>query len=487
MAWHDFVLYITAALYFVAVYNCYKVIGNRMTPAATLAWIMIQLTLPFIGVPLFFLLGDFRIKGYAKRHKRRVAELTSAGDVLIPPAAPDPDELPEALRENYIMFRRVFSKFGPEYEPQPGAVELLVDGADTFKAIFEAISKATHYIFVQYYIVRSDRLGLELKRLLVEKAKAGIPVYMLYDDMGSFWLKRQYIRDLRNAGVKVARFLPIANFKRFFQMNFRNHRKLVIVDGTHAFTGGLNVGEEYAAKRSKKYEWRTWRDTHLKISGTPVLQMEEIFFEDWYFATGEKLEPLIPDTPDAHEVESIEAVVQLVPTGPTDPAFIGPLLILQLCNSAKKRLWIATPYFVPDAAIMRALELAALRGVDVRLMIPRLSDNTFVHWVSLSYASELHSRNIKVLLYDAGFMHQKAFLVDDSIATLGTMNVDNRALYLNFETTVVIHGEVFNRRVEKMLEKDFLSCKYLEFESRPLLLTLKRLRGNAARLLAPLL
>lgn len=487
MAWHDFVVYITAALYGVAVFNCYKVIGNRMAPGATLAWILIQLTLPFIGVPLFFLLGDFRIKGYAKRHRRRVEELAATGQLEAPAEPPEPDELPVALRENYVMFRRVFGNFGPEYEPQLGAVDLLVDGADTFRAIFEAISNASHYIFVQYYIVRSDRLGLELKRLLIEKAKAGVPVYMLTDDMGSFWLKRQYIKDLRAAGVKVERFLPIANFKRFFQVNFRNHRKLVVVDGVHAFTGGLNVGEEYAAKRSKKYEWRTWRDTHLKVTGGGVLQLEDIFFEDWYFATGEKLEPLIPDTPTAQEATSTDAVVQIVPTGPTDTMFIGQLLILQLCNAAKSRLWLATPYFVPDASILRALELATLRGVDVRLMVPRLSDNKFVHWVSLSYASELASRGIKVLLYQAGFMHQKCFLVDDTLATLGTMNVDNRALYLNFETTVLIHGEAFNRRVEAMLERDFLSCKYLELETKPWLLTLKRLRGNAARLLAPLL
>jgi cardiolipin synthase len=487
MAWSDFVIYVTAALYAVAVYNCYKVIGNRMTPAATLAWILILLLLPFIGVPFFFLLGDFRIKGYAKRHKRRVEELSREGIPVLSFKSPEPDELPQALREHYTLFRTVFGKFGPEYEPQLGAVDLLVDGNDTFRAIFEAISNAKHYIFVQYYIVRSDRLGLELKRLLIEKAKAGIPVYMLYDDMGSFWLKRQYIRDLRAVGVHVARFLPIANFKRFFQVNFRNHRKLVICDGTHAFTGGLNVGEEYAAKKSKKYEWRTWRDTHLKVSGGAVLQLEDVFFEDWYFATGEKLEPLIPDTPVVHEATSTDAVVQIVPTGPTDPTFIGSLLLLQLCNSAKKRLWIATPYFVPDASIMRALELAVLRGVDVRLMVPRLSDNRFVHWVSLSYASELMTRGVKILLYEAGFMHQKTFLVDDTIATLGTMNVDNRALYLNFETTVVILGETFNQRVEKMLEKDFLSCKYIPTETNPLLMTLKRLRGNAARLLAPLL
>lgn len=487
MAFNDFVIVATVGIYLVAIYNCYRVLGNRMTPAASMAWILFQLTLPFLGVPLFFLLGDFRIKGYAKRHRRRVQELAASGDMPPPVKPPEPDELPHGMRETYVTFKQIFSQFGSEYEPHVGAVDLLVDGAQTFRAIFDAISNAQHYIFVQYYIVRSDRMGLELKRLLIEKAKAGIPVYLLYDDMGSFWLSREYIRDLRKAGVKVARFLPIANFKRFFQLNFRNHRKLVVVDGSVAFTGGLNVGEEYAARKSKKYEWRTWRDTHLKVSGGGVLQLEDIFFEDWYFATGEKLEPLIPETPLGNDAGSTDAVVQVIPTGPTDDAFIGTLLILHLCNSARERLWIATPYFVPDAAIMRALELAHLRGVDVRLMIPKLSDNRFVHWVSLSYSEQLQMRGIKVLQYEAGFMHQKAFLVDDKIATLGTMNLDNRALYLNFETTVVIMGPAFNQRVEKMLEQDFLACRFLQPETDRLMKQLKKLRGNAARLMAPLL
>ncbi len=495
MAWHEAVIYLTAGAYVLAVYNCYKVIGNRMTSGAAIAWILLQLTLPFVGVPLFFLLGDFRIKGYVKRHRRSTRELDAEGGLILPTKPPDEADVASGIRASYASFRRVFSRFGTVFEPQSGKVELLLNGKETFQAIFDAISSAKGYILVQYYILRSDRLGLELKRLLIERAQAGLPVYLLYDDMGSFWLSRDYIRDLRKAGVKVERFLPMASFKRFFQMNFRNHRKLVIVDGAVAFTGGLNVGEEYAARRSKKYLWRTWRDTHVRISGGSVAQLEDTFYEDWYFATEEKLEPLVPDvtpadflreeTPPAIAVTP--GVIQIVPTGPTDEAIISVLLILHLCNTAQKRLWIATPYFVPDAAILRGLELAALRGVDVRLMLPRVSDNRLVHWVSLSYAEQAAARGIKVLLYGAGFMHQKVVLVDDIISTVGTMNLDNRALYLNFETVVVIHGQEFNARVADMLEKDFLACRYFAPETDRFLKYFKKLRGNAARLFAPLL
>lgn len=492
MPFDDIVFLLTLALYGVAVWNCVKVLGSRGTSSAAIAWILLHLTAPWIAVPLYFLVGDFRIKGYTKRHRAASSELESEGALVLPARPPEGDEVVPAIRETYTSFRAVFRKFGAVFEPQPGQVELLVDGRQTFDAIFKAVAEAKHYIFVQYYILRHDRLGLELKRLLVQKVKAGVPVYMLYDDMGSFWLSREYIRDLRRSGVKVARFLPIATFKRFFQMNFRNHRKLVIVDGVTAFTGGLNVGEEYAARRSRRSLLRYWRDTHVRLTGGSVTQLEDIFLEDWYFATGEKLDvatrthaPPLP-TPAA-EATPHDQLVQVIPTGPTDHAVLSILFVLHLINSAKARLWIASPYFVPDPAIIRGLELAALRGVDVRLILPRVSDNRFVHWVSLSYADQMQSRGVSVLLYETGFMHQKVILVDETLAAVGTMNMDNRAMYLNFETMVLIHGEAFNRKVVDMLQKDFLDCRFLKADGRPHVRALKKLRGNACRLFAPLL
>jgi len=347
------------------------------------------------------------------------------------------------------------------FYPQYGNIELLMDGQQTFEAIFEAIKKAEKYILVQYYIVRSDRMGLELKKLLIEKARSGVPVYMLLDDMGSFWLSKNYVADLKRAGVHLARFLPIANFKRFFQANFRNHRKLVVVDGTFAFTGGLNDGEEYAASRSKKSMKRYWRDTHIQVSGGAVYQFEEVFLDDWYFATNHKINLPDHDFIQLSETDIKPPVLQVIPTGPTDEALISILLIIHLINTAQVRLWIATPYFVPDPAIVRALELAALRGVDVKIMLPQEGDNRFVHWVSISFAEQLRARNIEVLLYQPGFTHQKIILVDQAVSCIGTMNLDNRAMYLNFETMAVIHSESFANQVKTMLETDFLACRYV--------------------------
>lgn len=487
-AWHMLLV----GLYGLAAYNCYCVvrdIRDRANPGSAIAWILINITLPVVGVPLYFLLGDFRIRGYVRRYRAAAAEIEDETPQPEPHVPIDPDSLPLPLQSS-VRALAPFAKFGPEFEPYYGSVDLLIDGTSTFAAIFRAIANAKTYILVQYYILRSDRLGLELKRLLVEKAKAGIPVYLLYDDMGSFWLSRDYIRDLRKAGVEVARFLPLANFKRFFQLNFRNHRKLVVVDGAEAFTGGLNVGEEYAARkaktrRDKAKQLRYWRDTHVRITGPAVELLEEIFLEDWYFATGEPMRmSRLPSPPPSPPEDA--TIVQLVPTGPTDEAVISILFLMHVINTAQRRLWIATPYFVPDAPIVRALELAALRGVDVRVILPHTSDNKLVHWVSLSFGEQLQSKGILVLLYEAGMMHQKVILADD-VAVLGTMNIDNRALYLNFETMVAVHGRSATQRVEEMLQRDFLSCRFHAPPKNRIMKRLVRARASCARLLAPML
>lgn len=473
--------------------NVVKILSNRrMTSSAAMAWILIHLFLPFIALPLFWLLGDFRITGYVRRYRATAQERAVASQSFVRLPPPPTEAMSEPLRTLYLSFKTTLSKLGPLFLPQRGEVELLIDGQNTFEAIFEAIADARHYILVQYYIVRHDRLGLELKRLLIEKAQAGIPVYMLFDDMGSFWLSRDYLRDLKKNGVAVGRFLPIASFKRFFQVNFRNHRKLVIVDGKVAFTGGLNVGEEYAAPRSRK-SMRYWRDTHLAIRGGATQQLEELFLEDWYFAQGEKIN-LPQPSKSKSKLKSEEGrpakdyvAVQLVPMGPTDSVLVSVLFVLHLLNSAQKRVWIATPYLVPDQSILRALELAVLRGVDVRVILPKEADSRLVHWVSLSYADQLQGKGVKVMLYDLGFMHQKVILLDDHVAAVGTMNLDNRAMYLNFEIMVLIFNEAFGIKVKHMLLDDFLTCRFYRLEGGKWSKRLRKMRGNAARLLAPLL
>ena len=415
------------------------------------------------------------------------------------PGYPEPQDLdalpsPELDYSNSSIaeFARIFSKFGSIFIPFSSRVCLLKDGTSTFSAIFDAINSGKHYILVQYYILRSDRLGLELKELLISKAREGLQVFLLYDDMGSFWLSKQYIKDLRLAGVHTATFLPVFSLKRFYLMNYRNHRKLVVVDGNVAFTGGLNVGEEYAASRFGRH--RYWRDTHMSITGKSVKQIESIFVGDWEFSTGKKIlnklekqkgkaETSKPTT----QMSSFEQGILVVPSGPYDQTNIGMLLFMQIIHGAKKKLWVSTPYFVPDEALQKGLELAVLKGIEVKILLPKLSEQLLVHWVTLSYAEQMQRAGVQVYLYEKGFIHQKVILIDDDVAFVGTSNFDNRTLYLNCELMLGVFGEEFNKQIKSMLEDDFKNAKVFSPKKDRLIRKLIRLRANGARLLAPLL
>lgn len=471
------IIAISFLLYCLAFYNCYRVLGARHSPAASISWIWANLTIPVIGVPAYWLFGTGRLRDY--------------------PGYPEPQHREEAktqlcqLSPTFNEFSNIFSKFGKVFTPSPSKVCLLKDGNTTFSAIFDAINSAQSYILVQYYILRSDRLGLELKELLISKAREGLLVYVLYDDMGSFWLSRQYIKDLRRAGVNTATFLPVFSLKRFYLMNYRNHRKLVVVDGNVAFTGGLNLGEEYAASRFGKQ--RYWRDTHMSISGQSVKQLEAIFLGDWEYSTGNKIRdrlksPNIAQTKSPNkQIPTFEQNILVVPSGPYDQTNIGMLLFMQIIHGARKKLWVSTPYFVPDEALQKGLELAVLKGVEVKILLPKHSEQHLVHWVTLSYAEQMQRLGVKVYLYEKGFIHQKVILIDDDAAFVGTSNFDNRTLYLNCELMLGVFGNEFNKQIKLMLKADFESAKVFSAKKDRLIRKLIRLRANGARLLAPLL
>lgn len=464
------VLILTGLFYILAFYNCYHIVGARMSPGSAISWIWANLTLPFIGVPLYWLIGGGRLKEYP---------------IISYPVEPR-GELSEEDAPFLTGYNRIFGNLGHEFVASSNKISLFTEGAQTFDEIFLSIAAAKRYVFVQYYILRSDRLGHELKRALINKACQGVEIFLLYDDMGSFWLSERYITELTNAGVKVASFMPIASARRLFQANYRNHRKLVLVDGEVAFTGGLNVGEEYAGT---KYETKLhWRDAHLKLSGSALFHLENLFMADWEFATNHKVElernltRMVQDFPGG-----ITCPLQVIPSGPGDLFNVGALLFSQLIQSSKKRLWVSSPFFIPDEALQRDLHLAVLRGVDVRILVPRESPKRFVHWVTLSYAEQMQNKGVKIYLYEKGFLHQKAILVDDALSCTGTSNFDNRALYLNFELMLLIHSKEFNQSLAEYFLRDIRDSSEFFPEKDRWIRKLVRFRANSARLLAPLL
>jgi cardiolipin synthase len=324
-------------------------------------------------------------------------------------------------------------------------------------------------------------LGRRLQRLLIEKAREGVRVYFLYDEVGSHKLPRSYIRALREAGVEAYDFHTRQGPRNRFQINFRNHRKVVVVDGRAGWIGGHNVGDEYLG-RSEKFG--RWRDTHLRIEGPAVLAAQLAFVEDWNWASGRL--PEVSWTPHPAP-DGSDASVLILPTGPADQFESAALMFTHAINTARERIWITSPYFVPDEGTMGALQLAALRGVEVRVLIPDEPDHLLVYLAAFTYFDEALGAGVEVFKYQEGFLHQKVVLIDDAAAAVGTANFDNRSFRLNFEITALVGDSTFVGEVEEMLEADFAASRPVgpeEFSSRPFWF---RLAARVARLTSPVL
>jgi cardiolipin synthase A/B len=355
---------------------------------------------------------------------------------------------------------------------------LLVDGEATFAAIFEAIAEARSYVLVSFYIIRDDRLGNALKDLLVRRAREGIVVRVLYDAIGSAGLPAAYLEGLRAGGVDVRDFHSIRPARNRFQVNFRNHRKICVVDGETGFLGGHNAADEYLGRDPR---FGRWRDTHLRLRGPVVAQLQLVFSEDWHWASGETLGLLWRPAP---EPDGIDAMI--VAPGPADDVETGSLYFCNAIGAATRRLWIASPYFVPDVDTLTALKLAAYRGVDVRILVPDRRDHLVVWLASFAYFDEVRAAGVRIWRYTGGFMHQKVVVVDDAMVSIGSINLDIRSCRLNFEVTALLFDESAVREAAEMLEADFAASR-LHDVTLPQQTAKIRLGAPFARLFAPIL
>ncbi len=359
------------------------------------------------------------------------------------------------------------------------SVQLLINGEQTFAAIFAAIATAEKYVVIQFFMVKDDDLGRKLKDCLLKKAKQGVPVYFLVDGVGSYALPDEYLSDLRAAGIYASRFLSPSGRAHRFQLNFRNHRKIVVIDGEQAFIGGLNVTDQYLGL---KPPLSPWRDTHIRISGPAVASIQLAFVEDWYWATN-----ALPELRWEPALAADNLRCQVVASGPADTQETCVLFFVQAINSAVHRIWIATPYYIPDEAVLVALKLAALRGVDVRLLIPDHADHRIMYLANHLYTNEAVCSGIKVYRYKPGFMHQKVVLIDTQAAAVGSANLDNRSLRLNFEIMALVVDQGFAASVEAMLLEDFRNAAQVERADCEHVPWIRRFGMQTARLFAPVL
>ena len=451
-------------------------IMSSRTPQGSIAWAVSLVTMPFVAVPAYWVFGRDKFHGYVLARQN---ELELIGDVIR--QANNQINDAGAVDERHVAALTGAEKLARIPLTGGNDVELLIDGDATFASIFAGIDAAIEYVLVQFYIVRDDELGRELKARLIAKSQNGVRVLFLYDEVGSLGLPTEFNEDLRAAGVEIFPFHTRKGSGNRFQLNFRNHRKSVIVDGRIAWIGGHNVGDEYLGKNPA---FGHWRDTHVRVEGPAVLGAQLAFVEDWRWATDELPGDLswVP-----HVTNDGDAKVLVIASGPADEMETASLMYTQAIHSATHRIWIASPYFVPDDAIVQALQLAGLRGVDVRILIPEKSDSWLVTMSAYSYFDEVSAAGVRFYRYDDGFLHEKVMLIDDNIATIGTANFDNRSFRLNFEITAVIVDGELAKNVEQMFENDFSSSRLMdrdEYDNKPFWF---KLAVRTARLTAPVL
>lgn len=441
-----------------------------------IAWSISLITFPWLAIPLYWTLAKNKFQEYAQalqtaylEHHTLVSQVYST--IL---------EFKALLPAKFSVLERLAEVFTPLPFTVGNEIKLLIDGQQTYREMLGAIAEAQDYILLQSYIINNDRIGNEFKHALIIKAKQGVKVYLLYDKIGSRKLSRNYLKSLRNHGIRVSGFGSTPRKGNRFQINFRNHRKILIVDGKIAFMGGLNIGDEYLGKDP---HFGSWRDTHLKIRGAAVQCLQSVFLGDWYWVIKE-----IPQVCWQVQRSTTDNQTALIlPTGPADRLDNCNLFYLSLIERSQNRLWIASPYFVPNNSLLNALKLAALRGVDVRIILPNRPDRLTVYLCSFSYYTELQAVGIKLYRYRSGFMHQKVILIDRDLAGVGTVNLDNRSFFLNFEVMAFSIDLHFIKSVETMLGSDLnvsIAIDLNTYREKPFWF---KLAARVSRLLEPIL
>lgn len=443
------------------------------TSQGTIAWVISLVTVPFIAIPLYWLLGKTRFSGNVGGRRLKDGRLAKLAETMHQRLLDLEVDIPED-----DAFERAARLLGGLPFTRGNRLDLLIDGDETFDRIFRAIHEAEKYLCVNFFIVKNDKLGTTFQEALIARAKAGVKVYFLFDEIGSHKLPRRYLKELRDAGVECLSF----GINRFwwsrFQLNFRNHRKIVVSDGKVAFIGGLNVGDEYLGRDQR---FGPWRDTHLEMRGPVVQAVQLVFLEDWFWAANQ-----VPDLTWDTQPEERNQIAAIIPTGPADPGDSWQLIVAEAANSARRKLWIASPYFVPDEGVLTALQTASIRGVDVRILLPERADHLLVWLSAFSYYEQSIPYGIRLFRYHRGFLHQKVMLIDDRLAAVGTANLDNRSFRLNFEITGFSTDSAFVYEVTEMLREDFRHAKEArleDFTEKPFLF---RAACRAARLFAPM-
>lgn len=510
--WSVLSILLYAFNWIIAVYFVIDLIFKRHNPVKSLSWIIVLLMLPFVGIILYAYFGrNFRqTKMYSRKGLHDVKLRKEICDTQLAWLVEHEDLIPQQFAGQKKIIRLCLNN-NKSLLTQYNKTKLFYTGKKALEAMLDYASKATDHIYLQSFIIENDSVGTRWKNLLIEKSKSGVDVRVIFDDFGSWHLPYTYIHALRKAGVQIIPFGKV-RFPGFKAMlNYRNHRKLLIVDGIAGFLGGVNIADRYYDGGSSLQ----WRDTHMLIEGQAVEQLQYSFLMDWFFITHKNLKPKrkarhrIKRTPEATAVlsdtelpmnqvslleddkpdhsEKQTCFMQIVSSGPDSDWADIMQLYLTLINQAQYRISLITPYFIPNETILNALRTAALGGVEVRILMPEHSDSTFVHYASLSYMTDLMEAGVEVYLYTKGFIHSKVISIDGLCCLVGSANMDNRSLEHHFEIGAIIYKPQVACEIERQFEEDMHSSRHLSLKTWAKRPKYQKVAEALTRLLSPLL
>lgn len=462
------ILYVVTALGTMVV-----VISENRNPLKTISWVLILLLLPLVGLIIYYFFGEDSRKQRLISHKmykklnRRSIGRKELLETLNPPAE---------HKGLVNLLNRL--KASPLYGGS--SVTFYSDGVTKFDALFEELEKAEKHIHIQYYIFLDDDIGCKTRDILVRKAAQGVEVRLIYDDVGSWKAKRGFFKDMQARGVQVQPFLKVAFKFLTSRVNYRNHRKIVVIDGKVGFVGGMNVADRYI----QGVKSGIWRDSHIKVEGKAVAGLQTSFLIDWYssrkeFLASDSYYPILENKGNN--------LMQLVTSGPVGQFKDIHLGILQAIANAKECIYIQTPYFVPTDSLLLNIQMAAMRGVDVRLMLPRHSDTTFVHIASMSYLADVLNAKVNVFFFEAGFLHSKLMVIDNSLTITGSANMDVRSFEHNFEIDAFIYNEETCRQAKEIFFRDMEQSTLLSADEWDKRSRFEKFKESVMRLFSPLL
>ncbi|GGK73254.1 cardiolipin synthase [Rufibacter glacialis] len=464
---------------------CLRIIYDTDSTSKTLAYLLLVIFVPVIGIIIYFSFGI----NYKKR--RMYTKKLVEGEIFL-------QELEErvisyskeifassATVQGYKELVKLLVKDGLSPLTGGNHVELLLNGEEKFPKVLQALRQAQHHIHLEYYVIDNDTIGNQIKDVLILKARAGVEVRFIYDDYGSRAIRGEYVAELRAAGVEAYPFHKIHFLLLANRLNYRNHRKIIIIDAQIGFVGGINIADRYI-NQPQHQERLFWRDTHLKIQGPGIYYLQYLFFCDWNFSSGQQLHPhrsyfVAEPQPESH------TLVQIAASGPDSPHPTILFSLLQAIFLAQKEVLITSPYFIPGESILQALTVAAMGGVSVKLLVPGTSDSALVNAAAWSYYDDMLKAGVEIYLYQKGFVHSKTMVIDGTVSMVGTANMDNRSFELNFEVNAVVYDTALSQQLRDVFYQDLEHATKIELEAWRERSRLKQFFEKLARLLSPLL